>query len=73
MANSGGVAGHLRNEENGYLIDYNDKGTAYASKIEELINKPQDYLQLRNTTREVYDRELNWSHWLEELKKILNS
>lgn len=71
VANSGGVAGHLRNGENGHLMDYNDEGPGYVSKIEKLINKPEDYQQLRKKTREIYDRELNWSHWIEEFGKCL--
>jgi glycosyltransferase involved in cell wall biosynthesis len=71
VANSGGVAGHLKNGENGFLIDYQDTGKSYAEKIERFIQSPKEYLQLRKSTREVYDRELNWQHWTNKFKELL--
>lgn len=71
VANSGGVAGHLKNGENGFLIPYDDIGEAYVTQIENLINNPKKYFELRHTTRQLYENQLNWQHWAEELKKIL--
>jgi glycosyltransferase involved in cell wall biosynthesis len=72
IANSGGVAGHLKNTENGFLIPYDDNGTAYALKIEGFINDPESYIHLRNSTRRLYEAQLNWKHWTEEFKKIIS-
>ena len=73
VANSGGVAGHLKNNENGFLIPYEDQGKGYALKIEELINAPSDYIELRKKTRQLYEDQLNWEHWTSELKKLITS
>lgn len=71
VANTGGVAGHLKNEVNGYLIDYNDKGKAYADKLETLIRHPENYNALRKTTRHLFEEALNWEAWKTELVKLL--
>lgn len=72
IANSGGVEGHLKENINGYLIPYEDKGDKYAKKIEELINNPSTYYELRKSTRELYENKLNWQNWTSELKDLLN-
>lgn len=73
VANSGGVEGHLKNNENGFLLPYNDKGSGYALKIMELIDNPDSYLKLRSKTRKLFENQLNWQHWGKEFKKIINS
>ena len=73
VANTGGVAGHLKNEINGFLIDYNDNGTGYTEIIEKFIHAPNQYLTLRKSTREYYDTNLNWNNWKDNLEIILNS
>ncbi len=62
-ANTGGVAGHVQENINGFLIDYDDKGQAYATKIKELWNDKNRYLQLKKSARELYDNQLNWDSW----------
>lgn len=73
VAKSGGVAGHLKESENGYLIAYEDTGKAYAEKIEMLIKSPEKYLELRKESRNLYEHFLNWGHWTNEMKKIITS
>lgn len=73
VANSGGVAGHLKNNENGFLLPYEDKGNVYALKMEELINNPTSYVNLRKQTRQLYEEQLNWQHWTNEFKKGLTT
>ena len=70
IANTGGVAGHLKENKNGFLINYDDKGKGYAAAIENLINHPQEYLNLRIETRKLYDDLLNWNTWTLEFKKL---
>jgi glycosyltransferase involved in cell wall biosynthesis len=60
IANSGGVAGHLKDGKNGFLINYADMGEGYAAKIEALINTPEAYVELRRKTYELSIEELNW-------------
>ncbi len=71
VSNTGGVAGHLKENKNGYLIDYNDKGEGYATKIEYLIQHPEEYISLRKQTRELYDNSLNWDVWTTRFKELL--
>jgi len=71
VADTGGVKGHLHEGVNGWLIDYNDTGKGYAEKIEALMNNPQQYIELRKTTRKEYLSTLNWQHWISELQKLL--
>jgi len=67
-ARTGGVAGHIKEGENGFLIDYNDKGRGYAEKIEAIISGPGEYEKLRISTRKMYDGFLNWERWGEVMK-----
>lgn len=71
VANSGGVAGHLKEGRNGFLIDYQDTGTGYADKIEFYIHHPERYFHLRKETRQLYEQELNWEKWTEAFGKLL--
>jgi glycosyltransferase involved in cell wall biosynthesis len=73
IANTGGVAGHLKENKNGFMIDYNNKGDLYAAKIAHLIKHPQEYIQLRQETRKLYDEQLNWNNWTLKLKLLLGS
>lgn len=71
VANSGGVEGHLKNNENGFLLPYEDKGNGYALKIEEFIKEPTAYINLRKKTRALYEEQLNWQHWTNEFQKLI--
>jgi len=73
VANSGGVAGHLKNNENGFLLPYEDKGNGYALKIEEFIKNPTAYINLRKQTRSLYEEQLNWQHWTNEFQKMITT
>ncbi len=70
-ANTGGVAGHVKQGINGFLIDYNDKGAAYAEMINKVWSNKKYYNDLRITTRKLFEHELNWDSWANNLKAIL--
>lgn len=70
-SNTGGVAGHIKEGINGYLIPYEDQGKAYSEKIMELYNNPEKYQSLCQTTRQLYDQELNWDTWSLKLEEHL--
>ncbi len=73
-ANTGGVAGHIFEGKNGYLIDYEDEGIAYAEKIMSIILSPNEYQKLKITSRQYYDEHLNWDVWANTFtKEISNS
>lgn len=71
-ANTGGVGGHITEGKNGYLIDYNDKGLAYANKIKEVLDTPGTFEALRISTRKEYDERLNWGSWSEEFVRVIS-
>jgi glycosyltransferase involved in cell wall biosynthesis len=71
VANTGGVAGHLKEDINGFLIDYKDTGEGYAKKIKEIFEDKDRFNSLRQTSRKLYEEELNWEKYGEELEKIL--
>ncbi len=73
VANSGGVAGHLQHGINGYLVDYNNEGQAYANYIEQFISEPQLYLNLRKSTRKLYEEQLNWEVWTKQVNTVLQN
>ena len=73
VAKTGGVEGHLKENVNGFLIDYNDTGNDYALHILKLIDHPENYIALRESTRALYNQKLNWKAWADEFSKILNS
>lgn len=73
-SDTGGVAGHITEGKNGFLIDYNDEGKGYAQKIADILSENERYEILCKTTREEYDNRLNWKCWsdrfLEQVVKI---
>lgn len=73
VAKTGGVAGHLKEGKNGYLIDFNDKGKGYADKIVSIINNKTEFEALKKSTREEFEKQLNWDNYGLELKQIINS
>lgn len=70
-ANTGGVAGHVKEGVNGYLVDYADKGEGYASLIAEIWKDEARYSSLQKTARDLFDHELNWNSWAERLEEAL--
>lgn len=72
-SNTGGVAGHIKEGVNGFLIPFEDQGISYAKKITELYKDTEKYHALCKTTRELYDHELNWDIWSQKLEQNLLS
>lgn len=70
-ANTGGVAGHVKEGVNGYLVDYADTGEGYASLVAEIWKDEDRYLKLQKTARELFDSELNWDSWVQHLETEL--
>lgn len=66
-ANTGGVAGHVKENVNGYLVDYNDNGEGYATIIEEIWKDDERYTKLQKSARQLFDKELNWDSWVNSL------
>lgn len=73
IANTGGVAGHLHEGKNGYLIDYNDTGLGYAKKIQEIYSNQEQFNALKKSTRDEFDTLLNWNNYGLKLKEIIDT
>jgi glycosyltransferase involved in cell wall biosynthesis len=73
VARTGGVEGHLKQGENGYLFDYDDKGEGYATCIEELMRAPERFTQLQASSRKCYENLLNWDHWREKFMELITA
>ncbi len=71
-ADTGGVRGHIYEGVNGFLIDFNDRGEAYAAKIAELVSDREKYMALRKSSRKLFEEKLNWKHWADSIKKALS-
>lgn len=72
-ADTGGVAGHVREGVNGFLIPYEDRGEAYANKILELAANPDRYKKMRTDSRTFFENTLNWGAWTAGFKKIIST
>ena len=73
VADTGGVAGHLKHGKNGFIIPYEDNGDKYAETIEYFITHTTSYVELRKSTRELYDSCLNWNHWKIKIEQLITS
>jgi glycosyltransferase involved in cell wall biosynthesis len=60
---TGGVGGAIRDGVNGFLMPYEARGDAYAAKIMQIIADPERYHSLVVSTRDEYERNLNWDAW----------
>lgn len=68
--NTGGIATTVKDGVSGLVLPRGSPAGAYVEKIKELIANPEDYYRLCSTSRERYERELNWQvrgRWLAEL------
>jgi glycosyltransferase involved in cell wall biosynthesis len=68
-ADTGGVAGHVKEGVNGYLLPYSDTGEAYADKIGGIFRSPDLFNKLRVSTRDHFERHLNWRSWAENFER----
>jgi glycosyltransferase involved in cell wall biosynthesis len=70
--NTGGVGGALQDGVNGYLMPEKASGKDYAEKIAGLFRNEELYLQMSKSSRELFEKKLNWDVFGEELKKLLS-
>lgn len=69
-ANTGGVAGHIKEGQNGFLIDYADNGEQYASLIEKIMSNADEYEALRIRARNYFEQYLNWTAWAKAFRNL---
>lgn len=69
---TGGVSGALRNGINGFLMPYEARGDAYADKILEIVAVPEQYRALVVSTRDEFERRLNWDVWGRSMRSVFS-
>ncbi len=70
--NTGGVAGVIQDGENGFMLPYSARGTAYAETIAKIYQDEQHYTALVQSSRAAFDDRLNWDAWGSSVKKLLD-
>lgn len=68
---TGGVSSVVRDGENGYALPYSARGSEYAKLIAEIYQEDQRYARLVKSSREAYDKRLNWDTWGIAVNNIL--
>jgi len=75
-ADTGGLRGSVREGYNGFLLPHDARGSAYAEKILAIIADPERYNALVPSTRDEFERTLNWDSWGKSMRcvfeKVLN-
>lgn len=69
---TGGVAGIVRQGENGYLLPPAATGDDYAMLLAELFASPERYRALREGSRAAYEERLNWDAWGRSTARIVS-
>jgi glycosyltransferase involved in cell wall biosynthesis len=70
---TGGVGTYVKNNVNGFMLNLEETGNAYAEKIVAVFNIKSAYEQLRKSSRQRFDDELNWEHWGVQFETVLKS
>ena len=68
---TGGVGGALKDGVNGFLMPYEARGDAYAAKIMQVISDPVRYHSLVISSRDEYERNLNWDAWGRSMRTVM--
>jgi len=68
---TGGVRGALNDGVNGFAMPYEARGDAYARKITEAIAEPVRYQNLVISSRDEYERCLNWDAWAISMRDVM--
>ena len=71
VSNTGGVGGAINDGVNGFLMPFDIGGIGYAQKIFEVINDPARYHRLVQSTRDEYERCLNWDTWGKSVRIVM--
>ena len=68
---TGGVRGALNDGVNGFLLPPEAPGSAYAGKIAGLISTPDLYQELVISSRNEFERSLNWDAWGRAMRPVI--
>ncbi len=68
---TGGVPSIVVDGKNGFTLPYEAGGEAYARVIAELFDDPARYARLCESSREEFERRLNWDVWGARVAEIV--
>jgi glycosyltransferase involved in cell wall biosynthesis len=71
VSDTGGTRGALRNGVNGYLLPLEARGKEYADRIVSIVGSTERYRQLVESSRDEYERVLNWDAWGQALRTVV--
>ena len=67
---TGGVPEVVKDGINGYCLPYSANGNTYAALISELFIDESRYRELIFTSRQHFEKNLNWSKWAEGFREL---
>lgn len=70
-ASTGGIPGIIQDGINGFLLPPDADGRAYAAKIREVLADQALYRELRRSSRQRFEDELNWETWGRRVREVL--
>lgn len=69
---TGGVTEVVKDAVNGYALPFESDHKVFGEKIISIFNSRNEYAKLVKTSREYFEKRLNWQVWGEQLKIILD-
>ncbi len=69
---TGGVTEVVKDSVNGYALPFESDHKVFGEKIISIFNSRNEYTRLIKTSREYFEKRLNWQVWGEQLKTILD-
>ena len=70
-ANTGGVAGAIKEGENGWLLPLSAGGAEYAEVIARIYRDKSKYNEIVRTSRAAFDERLNWDSWAATVNTLI--
>ena len=69
---TGGVTEVVKNGVNGHALDYKADHTEYGEKIISIYNYDKEYYRLIRSSRNYFEKRLNWEAWGISVKEIID-
>lgn len=69
---TGGVSGVIDNGQNGFMLSIDAKASEYAELIRDIYQDDEAYYKLVKSSRETFDKKLNWDIWVKNVCKLIN-
>lgn len=69
--NTGGVSDYVKNGVNGFILPVEADFLDYADTIQNIWNDRNRYMTLCESSRHIFENELNWDVWGKKVKNII--